>query len=227
MGGQMTTVGVSVTSPAVASGTGTNGTRWAALSGILFAALLIPGVLMTSGSPGTSASAAKIQSWYLAHKSLMGTSTLVTLLSVIVGLFFLSHVRSCFRRYEGTGRMTSLFWAGVIIFAMSGAVGAGINSTFADNPGALSPGSLQLLNALASNLNYPATCIGLAVMFLGAGLVIRKSRVLPQWLAWVSWVLAVVAASFFLGWIALLGAGLWVIVVAIMLAVRNPAPEGI
>jgi len=51
--------------------------------------------------------------------------------------------------------------------------------------------------------------------------------VLPQWLAWVSWVLALVAASFFLGWIALLGAGLWVIVVAIMLAVRNPAPEGI
>jgi len=222
----MTTAGISLTNPAATSGTGTNTTRWAAISGILFAAFLIPAVLMTSGSPGTNASAAQVQSWYLAHKSLMGASTLVLVLGVIVGLFFLNYVRSCFRRYEG-GWMTSLFWAGAIIFAVSGALGAGIHATFSDDPKVLSADSLQLLNALESNINYPATCIGLAVMFLGAGLVIRKTNVLPQWLAWASWVFALLAASFFLGFIALLVSGLWVIVIAIIMAVRNPAPEGI
>lgn len=70
-GSQVTTVGVSVTSPAVASRTGTNGTRWAALGGVLFAALLIPGVLMTSGSlfkcyigPGNPARRLRIEATY-------------------------------------------------------------------------------------------------------------------------------------------------------------------
>lgn len=35
------------------------------------------------------------------------------------------------------------------------------------------------------------------------------------------------AASFFFGFIAWPASGLWVIVVAIMMAVRNPSPEGI
>jgi hypothetical protein len=223
----MAIAGISATKPAAASGRGTNRTRWAALSGILFAALIIPGILITGGSPGTSAGAATVQSWYLAHKSLVGASTLLLVLGVIAGLFFLNYVRSCFRRHEGAGWMTSLFWAGAIVFAVSGALAAGVNATFSDDPRALSADSLQLLNALQSNINYPATCVGLAVMFLGAGLVIRTTRVLPQWLAWASWVLALVAASFFLGFIAFFASGLWVIVVAITLAMRNPAPEGI
>jgi hypothetical protein len=147
----------------------------AAISGILFAALLIPGPVMTGGSPGTSASAAQVQSWYLAHQSLVGASTLVLVLAVIVGLFFLNYVRSCFRRYEG-GWMTSLFWAGAIIWAVSGVLGAGIHAAISDDPKVLSPDSLQLLNALGPNIGYPATCIGLAVMFLGADLVITSRQ---------------------------------------------------
>ena len=223
----MTTTTVGITNTAAAAGTGTTRTRWAALSGILFAALLVPGVLMTWGAPNTKASAAKVQSWYLAHKGLMGGSTLLVLLSVIVGLFFLNYLRSCFRRHGDAAWMTSLFWVGAIVFAVSGTLGAGITATFADDPKVLSPDSLQLLNAINSNIGYPAVCIGLAVMYLGAGVAIRQTGLLPRWLAWVSWVLAVLAASFFLGFIALLTTALWVIVVAIVMATRNPAPEGI
>jgi hypothetical protein len=221
----MTTVGARFANTTLVTTPRRNGTRWAALSGVLFAVLLVAGVLLSFGAPDSSSSAAKVQGWYLAHKSLMGAVTLLLVLGVIVGLFFLNHVRSCFRRYDSTGRATSLFWGGVIVFAVSGALGAGISSTFADDPKVLSPGSLQLLNALSSNLNYPAACIGLAVMFLGAGLVIRRTRILPQWIAWVSWVLALAAASFFLGFIALLASGLWMVLVSVLLAVRNPAPE--
>lgn len=82
------------------------------------------------------------------------------------------------------------------------------------------------MNALATDLNYPAVAAALAVMFLGAGLAIRKTHLLPQWLAWVSWLFALCGASFILGFVALLGSALWVIVVAILLAVRDVSPEG-
>jgi hypothetical protein len=223
VGGEMTTAGIRETAPASAVGTGTSGTRWAALSGILFAALVVPGVILTSGTPGTNATASTVRSWYLTHKTDMNVSALLVTLGLIAGLFFLNYVRSVFRRYEATGWLTSLYWVGAILFAMAGAIAAGLNAALGDNPQVLSAGSLQVLNTLSSDLNYPLTCAGLAVMYLGAGLVIYRTRVLPRWLAWVSWILAVLAATFFLGFIALIATAVWVIVVAVLLAIRNPA----
>lgn len=59
----------------------------------------------------------------------MNLSSLLTVLAVVVGLYFLNYVRSCFRRLEAEGWRSSLFWAGAILFASSGLLGAGISAT--------------------------------------------------------------------------------------------------
>jgi hypothetical protein len=62
-------------------------------------------------------------------------------------------------------------------------------------------------------------------MYLAAGFLIRRTGLLPAWMAWVSWVFALLAATIFLGFIPLIGTGLWVIFVGIYLTARPPAAD--
>ncbi len=144
---------------------------------------------------------------------------------MVVGLFFLIYLWTYFRRRGGADWMASVFFGGAIVFAVSGGVAAGVGAALIDNPKALSPDTFQVLNTLNQDLNFPLTCIGLALMYFAAGVIIRRTKVLPGWLAWASWVLAVAALTFFLGFIALIGTAIWVIVVGIMMARRNPAMD--
>jgi cytochrome c oxidase subunit IV len=202
---------------------GSRSTRLAALSGVLFVAFLVPAVLLTSGSPGSNASAAKVQQYFLAHKSRFGASAWFSILAVLFGMFFFGYLRAYFRTQPRMEWLSSIFFGGAVIFAATGAIGAGVDGLIADHPSALTASSLQLVNQMEMDLNYPAICAGLAVLYFAAGFVIYASRALPIWLAWASWVLGLAAASFFLGWAALMGMALWAVIISIMLASRNPS----
>ena len=202
---------------------GTRATRLAALTGVAFVACLVPAVLLTSGSPGSAASAAKVQHYFLAHKSRFGASALLAVLAVVFGMFFFGYLRAYFRKQPGMEWLSSIFFGGAVIFAATGAIGAGVDAIVADRPGALTASSLQLVNQMEMDLNYPAICAGLAVLYIAAGFVIHASRSLPSWLAWASWVLGLAAASFFLGFFALMGMALWAVIISAILASRNPS----
>jgi hypothetical protein len=201
----------------------TSGTDWytkGGIVGIVFAVLLAVSFVMQLGSPDTK-NAAKVQAWDIKHTGALGGAALFGILAVITGLFFFIWLRSQLDR-PGSW-VGQVYVAGAVVFAMSGVVGDGINLAISSDAKHLSQGSLQLLNSLAMNLNYPIACAGLALMFLGAGLLIRTSGALPGWLAWVSFVFAVLATSFFLGFIALLGSVLWVLVASVVL-LMHPVP---
>jgi len=204
---------------------GTKSTRLAALSGVLFVAFLVPAVLLTSGAPGSGASATKVQQYFLAHKSRFGAAALLSVLAVAFGTFFYGYLRAYFRKQRGMEWLSAIFFGGAIIFAATGAMGAGVDALVADHPSALTASSLQLVNQMEMDLNYPAICAGLAVLYIAAGFIIHASKALPGWLAWASWVLGLAAASFFLGWFALMGMALWAVIVSVILASRNPSLE--
>ena len=188
------------------------------MSGLLFVAFLVPSFVLTSGSPGSAASAAKVQHYFVTHTRSYGAAALLTMLSILFGMFFYGHLRSRFRKSGETEWLSSTFFGGVIIFAMAGAIGAGVDALIADEPRALSASSLQLVGQLSMDLTYPALCVGLAVVYVAAGFAIRSTRVLPGWLAWVSFALGLVSISFFLGFIGLLAMPLWVLIVSVILA---------
>ena len=213
----MTAVGVPTAGTVAANKTSPD--RWLALTGVLFAALLIVSVLMTAGLPDAK-NAAKAQAWVVKHSGQIGGSFFFTALAVIVGLVFLTWLHTHLVRERSW--MGNLFVAGVVVFATSGTVVSGINAALSQNTKHLSTDTVQTLVSLSQNLTYPMTSVGLAVMYLAAGFLIRRSGLLPGWLAWVSWLFALLAASIFLGFIALFGTALWLIVVGVYLAARPP-----
>jgi hypothetical protein len=217
-GYQMTAVGVPTAGIGAANKTSQN--RWLALLGVLFAVVLAASVLMTSGEPDPK-NATKFQDWVLKHTSLLSGSAVTTMAAVIIGLVFLTWLHSHLGR-DG-GWVGTLFVVGVVTFALSGTLAAGVDACFGAEAKHLSTGSLQVLGTLAQNVNVPATLAGLAVMYLAAGILIRRSGLLPGWMAWLSWLFALLAATFVLGFIALVGTALWMIIAGIYLAARPPA----
>jgi len=195
----------------------------AALTGVAFIVFLVPAVLLTSGSPNSNASAAKVQTYVLAHKTHYNVGALLSILAVVFGLFFYGYLRAYFRSQPGLEWLSALFFGGAIVFGVGGALAGGLDATVGDHPVSLSAASLQLLNTLGMDLNVGAIAVGLGVLYLSAGFMIYKSRALPVWMAWVSWLLGVVAASFVLTFIALVATVLWVLYLSILLATRNPA----
>jgi hypothetical protein len=198
-------------------------TRIAALTGVLFAVVLVPAVLLTSGAPSSNASAAKIRAYVLTNKNHYSLAALLTTLAVVFGLFFYGYLRAYFQRLPGNEWLASLFFGGAIVFGVGGALAGGVDAAMGDSPASLSASSLQLLNTMSEDLNVILVAAGLGILYLSAGFIIYRSRALPVWLAWVSWLLGVLAASFILAFIALVATALWVLYVSILLASRNPS----
>ena len=214
----MTTVGLSTTGAVPATKLGWS--RWTGLTGVLFGVIVAVSVIATDGMPDAK-NAAKVQAWDIKHAGLLTTSFVATTVAVIIGLYFLTWLHSQVGG-RNAGWMGSMFLVGMVFFAMSGAVQAGFHAAIGSDAKHLSAGSLQLMASLVENFNWAMLCIGLALLYLAAGYLFRRSGLLPGWLAWVSWLFALAAATVFLGFIALLGTTLWVIVVGIILTARHP-----
>lgn len=217
----MTTIGIS--SAGAVPATRTSWSRWAPISGIVFGPLLAASATLTAGMPEAK-NAAKAQEWAVKHTGLIKASSIMTAAAVIIGLYFLTLLHSHLAGREG-GWMGTTFLVGTVVFAMAGASIAGLNATLGSDAKHLSTGSVQLMTSLDQNFNYFMTCIGLALMYLAAGYLIRRTGLLPGWLAIVSWVFAFLAATLFLGFVALLGSVLWMIVVGAILTARQPVEK--
>jgi hypothetical protein len=190
---------------------------------VVFAVFLVPAVLVTSGSPNSNASALSVRTYVLAHKNHYSLGALLSILAIVFGLFFYGYLRAFFRGRPGMEWLSTLFFGGAIVFGVGGALAGGVDAVMGDSPASLSASSLQLLNTMAMDLNVAAIATGLAILYLSAGFLIYKSGALPGWLAWVSWLLGVLAASFVLAFFALAATVLWVLFVSIFLASRNPS----
>jgi hypothetical protein len=199
--------------------------RVAALTGVAFAACLIIQFILSVNTPSANSTAAKITSYYLAHKHRIGASGLLTTLAVIFGLGFFLYLRTHLRRLSGVDWLASLVFLGAVIFGVSGAIAGGVQFALSDSTNTLSPDTLQTLNSLMQNLNWSGLSVGLALLYAGLAIAIARLGIAPRWLAWVSWLLAVLAATFFLSFVSFLVTPVWVIVVSIRMAMQNPVVE--
>jgi hypothetical protein len=195
--------------------------RWAAGAGFLFVVFFVVSFFLTN-TPSAGASAAKIGSYYLAHKKQVNISGLLVYLAVFVGAWFYTWLWRYFRSFPGQEVPAVVSLVGAVIFAVSGALSAGINFSFTDHTKQITPGALVALNQLENDLTYPMTIVGLAVFFAAAGAVIYRARAFPRWLAWVSWVVALVALVPPVALFALLATPIWVLIVSFLLW-RMPA----
>jgi len=185
------------------------------LSGIVFVVLIaVAAPVLGSGSPESDASAATVMSYYDEHmvKQIVAAflfAAAVPFLVLFAVTVSTAPADSDTRAQEIWPRVllvgTALAGAAVLVVALavfSLADGADNN---------VSPAALQAINVLGGD-SWILFNSGLGVMMLGAaGCLIPRTR-LDRWLGWTALVLGIALFVPFADFVAMLAAGLWIVV---------------
>lgn len=191
--------------------------RLAPLTGVLFFVLALVGFMVGGDEAAIDKPAAEIRDAYDDEGRHMLATFLVALAGVAL-IFFGTHLRRALRAVEGTARLAYGAFAGAITAGVGFLVAALIHGalTEAVEEGVADPG-LQALNAL-DNWSWLPFAAGMGVMVLSSGLVLaRAAGPLPSWLGWAAVVIGVAAFLPFVGFVAFLAGGVWVLVTSILL----------
>lgn len=199
--------------------------RLAPLTGVVAIAFFVVAGIVGGDVPDFDETAPRVLSFYAENESSQIASSILLAYGALFLLFFAGALRAVLRRAEGpAGGLSAVVLAGGVMTALGLAIFAGLTFTLADAADALEPAAAQGLNALNGNLFFPAA-IGSAALMLAAGIAIaRGGSGIPRWLGWVAILLGVVALSP-VGFFAFLVAGLWILVVSVLLTARPPAAE--
>jgi hypothetical protein len=196
--------------------------RLAPLTGVVFVGLLIATNALGGSSPDNKASASKVISYYSSHSTKIAVASYLTGVSLLFGLLFYGVLRDHLSRSDDARRLANTAFGGAVLFAVGGGVIAGTQLALAEAPSEFSPAAAQALNLLGNNLAQFALGGGIAVLMTATGIAILRSGLLPVWLGWAGFVIAIAAltpAAFG----AFLAAGLWTLVVSVILLRRQQA----
>jgi hypothetical protein len=207
-----------------------NGTllgRLAAIAGIIFVILLVIGVGLIGDHPDPDASEQEIADYFADSDkhTLNIVGAYFWALAGVAFLFFLTHLRGVLRAAEGApGTLSNLCFASGLAFIILLMAGSAAIAAVA--------GAIEFRDAPITNVDLIRTLpqMGYAMVLLGGGfaaigvvlttsIVSLQTGVLPQWLAWLGIVAAIVLifAIIFIPMIALL---IWVLAVSIVLLMR-------
>lgn len=189
--------------------------KLAPLTGVLFFLVLLVAVLIGGNSLSATSSAAKVLAHFQAHRHVVQASAVLTVISVFVGVIFYGQLRDYLRRHDGSRGLTATAFGGALLFAASGGLSAGVGLALTDSPSHLSPASAQTLFLVNQDVGTGLAGGGIAVLFFCFGWAIVTSGLLPKWLGWVAFPLALIALFPPLGFVALVGAGLWTLIASI------------
>jgi hypothetical protein len=174
--------------------------RWTPVAGVLATITFVAGVILSSASPDSSDSDAKVLAWYADHGHRIVNITGAYLLA-FSGLFFLwfaAGLRQRLRTAEGPeGRLSSVALGGALLFVGLLWVGA---AALVAVSGGESLGSQPLTNAdiarFLPQVGFPALLVFAmfgAIAFIDAtSIVIVRTGILPRWFAWLGFVCTVV-----------------------------------
>lgn len=194
-------------------------TRWASLTGVLFAVVTLVGIFTAPETPESSASAAKVFHYYSAHRSAIETGDIVIAIGFLLVVFWGGALRSYLRQARGAEGPSSLVLAGAILIAVASIGISGLEYGIAHELKHLTASQVQTLNFAATELFLPILAGGF-IFGIGAGLAILRGAPLPKWLGWVVIVIGIAALVPPASFPALGAFGIWTIVVSILIFIR-------
>jgi len=201
---------------------GSSWARWSPLSGIVFVAAYILGMVLTK-APDSSDPAETIAAYYPDHKGhrvQMIIAAYVLIGAALLFLWFVSGLRSRLRAAEGgTGTLSALAFAAGILFVGLLSVGAlalaAPPSSMSFGQSSVSPGADVVVTV--QSLGWEAILIGgmlaAAVMIFTTSILTLRTHLLPAWTAWVGF-LAAIALLFAAVWIPQIALLIWMLVVS-------------
>lgn len=176
---------------------------------------------------------------YFGKRGSVTLGSFLVVLSVGFFLWFLGSLRAVLREGEGgDGRLSAIAYGGGIATAVLWLVLPSVSVLGAMDAEHLDPQAAKTIFILGDAFIYPAAMTA-AVLAGAAGLVIRRTRVLPGWLGWLSLALAIWLLIPPLGsaagtpenpagWTALTAfdaVPIWTAVLGVMLVLRGRAAE--
>lgn len=193
--------------------------RWGPACGVAFVVLLVVAFLGFGNTPDTKHTPAYLYAWYnkSSHQNQLKASLLISDIAIVFGIFWFGYLRDRFGRTDVGARLAPIMLVGAGIFATGGLIFNGALIALIDEPKYMSPDTAQTLNFLNADIGAAAVVIGVSILMWAIGIIILKTRILPVWLAWVSFLLAVVALAGPLGFFAFFAMGIWILIVAFML----------
>ncbi len=201
--------------------------RVSAATGIPFVIAYVVILNLTSDSPDDGSSDAKIMSYYGSHSHRVRdiTAFFVVLAGGALFLWFLGHLRGLLSSAEGAGSrgaaiavasgtaFIALFALAVCLFTAPSFVVSDAASKFT-----LDPNTFRFLSGLGFLVYIAAFVLGAPLAF-AVGVIAWRTRILPRWLAVVSFIAGIACLGSFIfvpSWVDLL----WILVLSAYLAAR-------
>ncbi|MEO8091839.1 MAG: DUF4386 family protein [bacterium] len=195
----------------------------APLTGVAFVALVIIGFSVAGEPPDAKSSPEEIVNFYVSNTDSVRIGALLSAAAGLLFIFFANHLRRVFDA-AGEAPLSVTVLVGGSVMAVGAAIDATILLAIAETADDIEATSVQTLQALWDN-DFLPIALGLLVFLISAGLSILRTGALPRWLGWVALALAVIGFTP-IGFAAFLGAGIWIVVVSVMLAVRAGRSSG-
>jgi hypothetical protein len=188
------------------------------LTGIAFVALLVLGLALGGSAPDPEAPAVEVASFYGDNEVRERLASFVFALCIPFLLVFASSLAAVRSPQEPNSR---LVWRRVLLggsVVASALIGVMVitHLSLADGAGGdIAPVALQALNLLDGHIVY-AFVPAFGVMMLGAAGCLIGSEHIRGWLAWAALVLGIGLFVPFVGVLALLLSGVWIILMSIV-----------
>jgi hypothetical protein len=206
--------------------------RWAPIAGLVWVALVIVSVILTSDTPSSDDPVSEFVSYFgdSDNQTKIQIAALVAALGGLAFLWFLAGLRDLLLSEEGLwGADTSLTFGSGVAFVILLWAATAAGTAFASaadffDAFVVDPQSAQTALALSALsfwlIGFASVAAG--VMIAATSAVVLRTGVLPRWFGWTGLVLAVlsVLAVVFLPPVAPL---LWVLIASVLLLVRRPA----
>ena len=201
--------------------------RFAPLTGVVAMILFIIGVIVQESGAGRpdDETPANFLRWFQEDSSNMIAGSILFAIGVVLLIWFFGSLRAALWSAEGgTARLTAIAYGSGLLAALGLLLSVAPTAQGAFQEDDLSPDTAQSLAFVADSF-FGATEFALVPMFVAVGLLTLRTRVLPVWLGWMSFLIALVLLIPPVGWAGVVWAfPLWTIIVSILLFRRGSAP---
>jgi hypothetical protein len=197
--------------------------RALAICGVLFViALLVAFVGLGGSTPDSNDSAAKVTSFYAAHKDKQQAGALVLGFAAIFFALFVAAIYQAVRHPDGRNGLSYAVLVGGAVTATGLLLMATVHFSLADAAKHFDATSMRVFNHIDSDTWMPAFG-GYTVFLLASAGSALKAALMPRWLGIVGVALAVLSFTP-IGFFAFLVSLIWILIASVTLAMRGRRP---
>jgi hypothetical protein len=207
--------------------------RWSPVSGAVFVALLLAGIVLVGDVPGADSSDAEIRSYFADHGNQvkLQIAYFIATLAAVSFLWFVGLLAARVRQAEGEAswlsRIVVASGAASALVMLAGFAAESMVAATADHTSRfhVDPDTARVITDFGYPLTFETGLPLAAPLVLPTTLAFRRAQAIPRWLGPAGLVVAAACVVGFLGVPMGLFLG-WVVVVVVLLLRRAPRPDG-